>query len=77
MAMLDRMQSSRLKVFKHLLDWWEEFRLYHRRDGKVFKENDDVLCAVRYGLMMLRYARMKKEYDRMRGKIDYPIAGIV
>ena len=40
MDLLDRMQSGRLKVFKHLNDWWEEFRLYHRRDGRVFKEND-------------------------------------
>src|SRR5215475_2105605 len=24
---------GRFKVFKHLNDWWEEFRLYHRKDG--------------------------------------------
>lgn len=35
MMMLDRMQTGRLKVAKHLHDWWEEFRLYHRKDGKV------------------------------------------
>src|SRR5262249_54891505 len=32
MEMLDRMQSGRWKVFRHLEDWWEEFRLYHRKD---------------------------------------------
>lgn len=27
------MESGRFKVFKHLNDWFEEFRLYHRKDG--------------------------------------------
>jgi phage terminase large subunit-like protein len=57
MDMLDRMQTGRLKVFSHLSDWFEEFRLYHRKNGKIVKEFDDVLSASRYGLMMLRFAR--------------------
>jgi len=57
MDMLDRMQTGRLKVAKHLHDWWEEFRLYHREDGKVVKENDDLMSATRYALMMLRHAK--------------------
>ena len=60
MMMLDRMQSDRFKVFKHLNDWFEEFRLYHRRDGRVWKEGDDLMAATRYALMMLRYARTKR-----------------
>lgn len=56
MAMLDRMQTGRLRVFAHLNDWFEEFRLYHRKDGKVIKEHDDLMSATRYALMMLRYA---------------------
>ena len=56
MAMLDRMQTGRLKVFGHLNDWFEEFRLYHRKDGKVVKEHDDLMSATRYAIMMLRYA---------------------
>jgi hypothetical protein len=35
MDMLDRMQTGRFKEFKELNDWWEEFRLYHRKDGRV------------------------------------------
>jgi Terminase RNaseH-like domain len=77
MSMLDRMQSGRFKVFKHLNDWFEEFRLFHRKDGRVVKEGDDLMAATRYALMMLRYARTRKQYDRMRGKIDYPAAAIV
>lgn len=63
--MLDRMQTGRLKVAKHLNDWFEEFRLYHRKDGKIVKENDDILCATRYAIMCLRMAkvRVKKSSD--------------
>ncbi len=57
MDMLDRMQTGRLKVLRHLTEWWDEFRLYHRKDGKVVKERDDLMAATRYGLMMLRFAK--------------------
>ena len=33
MEMLSRMETGRFKVFKDLNDWFEEFRLYHRKDG--------------------------------------------
>lgn len=55
--MLERMQTGRLKVAKHLNDWWEEFRLYHREDGKIVAEHDDLMSATRYALMSLRYAK--------------------
>jgi len=45
MLMLDRMQTGRLKVAAHLHDWFEEFRMYHREDGKVVKERDDLMAA--------------------------------
>ena len=41
------------------------------------KEGDDLLSATRYALMMLRFARTKKAYDRFRGPIEYPRMGIV
>ena len=44
-----RMSSSRLKVFKSLRNWVNEFRLYRRDDkGKVVKENDHLMDATRY-----------------------------
>ena len=65
MEMLERMQTGRLKVFSHLTDWFEEFRLYHRKDGKVVKEFDDILSATRYALMMLRFARTEKSQSSL------------
>jgi hypothetical protein len=41
MGMLDMMQSGRFKVMAHLEDWWQEFRLYHRKDGIIVPKNDD------------------------------------
>lgn len=61
--MLNRMQTGRFKVFAHLVDWWAEFRLYHRRDGKIFKEREDLMDATRTGLMMKRFAESPDVYD--------------
>ena len=66
MDMLTRMQTGRFKVFKHHHDWWEEFRLYHRKDGKVVKEGDDLMAATRYAIMSLRFASTKATYDSFR-----------
>ena len=56
LEMLERMQSGRWKVFRHLADWFEEFRLFHRRDGRLVKREDDLLAASRYAMMMRRFA---------------------
>lgn len=54
--MLDRMQTGRWRVFAHLSEWFEEFRLYHRKDGLIVKSGDDLLSASRYAMMMRRFA---------------------
>src|SRR5215471_1205463 len=72
MDMLARMQTGRFKVFKHLLDWLEEFRLYHRKDGKVVKEGDDLLAATRYAVMMLRYARTETQWRKFNSPLVMP-----
>lgn len=54
--MLERMQTGRWKVFSHLDEYREEFESYHRKDGLIVKEADDLLSASRYGAMMRRFA---------------------
>lgn len=56
--MLTRMETGRFKVFDHLEDWFQEFRLYHRKDGLIVKSGDDLLAATRYALMMRRHAEL-------------------
>ena len=59
--MLSRMQERRIRVAKHLNDWWQEFRIYHRDEGKIVKDMDDLMSATRYALMMLRFAKTRLE----------------
>jgi len=65
MEMLDRMQTGRWKVFKNCGKWLGEFRLYHREDGLIVKERDDVICASRYAMMMIRYAKTKPTGNKL------------
>ena len=60
-GMLMAMQRQQLRVFSHLEDWFSEFRLYHRKDGKIVKTDDDAMDATRYAMMMLRHAKSKAE----------------
>lgn len=62
--MLDRMMTGRLKVFANLFEWFEEFRLYHRKEGLIVKERDDLISATRVGLMQLRSSIEPQEADR-------------
>ena len=72
--MFNRMQTQRLKVFSHLDDWFEEFRLYHRKDGIVVKLGDDLLSATRYAMMMRRRAKTQEESEtRMRAVKSIPV----
>ena len=72
--MLLRMQTMRLRVFAHLADWFEEFRLYHRKDGLVVKEGDDLLAATRYAMMMRRHAKTHEEAEaRVRPNRGMPV----
>jgi hypothetical protein len=70
------MQTGRLKVFRHLADWLEEFRLYHRKDGRIVALRDDLLSATRYALMCLRFAKVMS--DRNFGRaLEYSNLGTV
>lgn len=71
MEMLDRMRTGRFKVAAHLNDWWEEFRLYHRADGRIVKERDDLMSASRYAVMMRRFAAV----NTVHKPIVYPDKG--
>ena len=60
LMMLDLMQTDRFKVFSTCGAMMDEIRLYHRKDGKIVKERDDVISAARYALMMKRFAETKR-----------------
>ena len=73
MEMLQKFQTQRLLVFDHLGEFFEEMRMYHRKDGKVVKERDDLMSAARYAVMSLRYAKgltFSKRMDHGIGTFD-------
>lgn len=61
-TMLDnRLISGKLRVFSPCQLWGEEYRMYHRKDGLIVKEFDDLMSASRMVQMMLRYAEVRRE----------------
>lgn len=48
LEMYQRMKTGRLKVFSNCTTWLDEFRMYHRKDGRVVQKYDDLMDASRY-----------------------------
>lgn len=74
--MIERMTTGRYKVAKHLTLWWDEFRLYHRKDGLIVKERDDLMSASRVGVMTIRTSKpvFMPGYGNPGGRSEAPIA---
>lgn len=77
MELLDRMRQGRFKIFPGCSQWIDEFRMYHRKEGKIVKERDDLMSATRIGIMMLRYAETpdpyygeEEQYEYHRGEVS-------
>lgn len=70
--MLDRMHMGRFKVFEGLADWWKEFRMYHRKDGRIVKQRDDLMAATRYAMMELRRDKTSDQVRDWSKPIPYP-----
>ncbi len=57
MDMIGRMRSDRFKVAEGCTGWFDEFSGYHRKNGLIVKEHDDLLSATRIGCMQIRSSR--------------------
>lgn len=57
MEISERAMSGRFKVASHLADWFSEFRLYHRKDGRIVAQEDDLMSATEKIIMAKRFAR--------------------
>lgn len=63
MQILQRMHSKRWRVFKSCMAYFDEMRMYHRKDGVIVKEHDDIMDAARYAYMMRRFADAAMNYE--------------
>lgn len=68
--LLERMRTGRFKVDESITDFFEEFRLYHRKEGKIVKLHDDLISACRYACMMLRFSKAKSELTLVNNDLD-------
>lgn len=64
LAMYEDMKKGKFKVFSSMTMFFEEFRLYHRKDGQIVKLQDDFLSATRYAWVMRRYAAVPPDPDQ-------------
>lgn len=58
LEIIERMLTGRFKVMSHLSLWFEEKRMYHRKDGKIVDKKDDIMAATRYAMIDLRKSRV-------------------
>lgn len=73
---LERMRTGRFKVFNHLERWFAQKRMYHRKDGRVVRVNDDIMAATNYAVMMRRYAATPAEENatrQTRARFDHDV----
>lgn len=72
MEMLERFRTGRLQVFSNLSPWFEEFRRYHRKKGKIHKEYDDLIDATRYAaISVTRFGQNNAEQDKTANRTGH------
>jgi hypothetical protein len=76
MSMIQSMEKGKFKVFSTLSDWFEEFRMYHRKQNKVVPIRDDLMSATRYAFQSQRFAVSGKDPEWTKD-IEYRNYGIV
>ena len=64
----EMLTNGKLKVFKTCLNFQEEYKLYRRDEkGKVVKEKDHIMDAMRYLIMSgMDRAKSKKDYEQSK-----------
>lgn len=58
----ERCRNGGLKAFSTCTDFFDEYRNFHRKDGKLSKVRDDVLKAAMYAIMMKRYGATSRHF---------------
>ena len=77
-SVYSRMKTGRFKVFRTCRAWISEQQRYHRKDGQVVDEDDDLISATHYAVMELRNARQEEnmvEHIRFAEGVDYDPLG--
>jgi hypothetical protein len=71
-------QEGRMKVFSPLAQVFQEYRSYHRKDGKIVALRDDTMSAWRYAFMSRRWGVAGADDMWTDNKeLKYPEYGII
>ena len=70
-----RIADRRIRVFSTFTEWFDEYRNYHQKDGKIVPRDDDIMAATRYLTQMIRFFEVEPEdeeynYNYTSGKRD-------
>ncbi len=72
---LQLLSSGKLKVYKSLVNWLQEFRIYQRdKDGKIIKANDHLMDATRY-LILSGRERFRQKPMQKKPQYSYDFGG--
>lgn len=71
MSILERMNNGKFKIFQHLEELLQELRMYHRKDGKIVKQFDDAVDAMRYAVMSAQHGETAKHSFKAYIPEDY------
>jgi hypothetical protein len=78
--MLVFMEEGRFKIFSTLTHVLQEYRQYHRKEGKIVAIRDDCMSAMRYCFMSRRFGVAGSDTTwafNMDKPIEYQNMGIV
>lgn len=66
-SLVERIKTGKFLVTENCHKFFEECRSFHRKDGKIINRREDLIKAVLYGLMMLRYASTEPRHNVIHG----------
>jgi hypothetical protein len=73
--MRELMMTGKLTIAGHNAELFEELRMYHRDENyRILKQRDDLICALRYAIMMKRSGKPLAECEGV-GYGAMPYAG--
>ena len=61
-----RINTQRFFVTSNCHRFFEEYRSFHRKDGKIVNRKEDIIKAMMYALMMIRYAHPEPSHRHMQ-----------